>query len=149
MCIFDAYGIAVLITCIFLGIMSFLGQKYMYIVLCNLCETSLASAHEFKWQRSCLYMFLTVNVQLNVTQMLQLLFKSKITCIWLLSIFNHDFLSDCPKIMHCIGFHYVQHLSSNVGASKVCELAPWYSFFHRIAFHIEGLKKCFYILKIM
>ena len=48
MCIFDAYGIAVLITCIFLGIMSLLGQKYMYIVLCNLCETILASAHEFK-----------------------------------------------------------------------------------------------------
>ena len=138
MCIFD--GIAVLITCIFLGIMSLFGQKYMYIVLCNLCETSWASAHEFKW---------CMNVQLNVTQMLQLLFKSKITCIWLLLIFNHDFLSDCPRIMHCIVFHYVQHLSSNVGASKVCELAPWHSFFHRIAFHIKGLKKCFYILKIM
>ena len=78
-----------------------------YIILCKLCETSLARVRKFKWQKSYLDMRLIVNVQMlhkcdNYHSIMW-------TCIWLLSIFDYDFLSDCPSMMHFIGIRYMLH----------------------------------------
>ena len=54
--------------------------------LARMCETGLAHVHEFKWRRSCSYMFLTVNVQM--------LHQCEFTINWLLLIYV--FLSDRP-----------------------------------------------------
>ena len=42
--------------------------------------------------------------------------------IGLLPIFDYDFLSDCPSLMHGIGIHYVQHFQAMLERG-VCELA--------------------------
>ena len=54
----------------------------------------------------------------NVTQILQIINR----IIGLLPIFDYDFLSDCPSLMHGIGIHYVQHFQAMLERG-VCELA--------------------------
>ena len=46
-----------------------INKELTFIVFCKLWETGLAGVHEFKWQRCCWDMFLTVNVQMLYMEM--------------------------------------------------------------------------------
>ena len=76
-----------------------------------------------EWQRSCSIKYLFDSE--HVAQIWQLIIDY--VYIRLLQIFEYDFLSDCPSLLHGIAICYVQHCQTMLECA-VCELA--HSFFH-------------------
>ena len=96
-----------------------LGKKY--IILWKLIEIGLARVHEFKWQISCLDMFLTVNVQM--------LHKcdNHLSIMHVYPIITDHIRFDCASLMHDIGTISLQYFQASLERG-VCELA--HSFFY-------------------
>ena len=77
-----------------------------YTISCNLCETGLPWMTEKLFNRISFWQWTSkccTNVTITCSNQLLSM------CIRLLLIFDYDFLSDCPPLMHDIAFHYVQH----------------------------------------
>ena len=89
------------------------------------------------WPKYTIWIWFSMNDRepfqsdIYLTLNIQMLHKcdnyKSIICIWLIIIFDYDFLSDCSSVMHDIIICYVQH-SQAMLEHGVCELA--HSFFH-------------------
>ena len=64
--------------------------------MCKFCETSLACAREFKWKRSCGYVFQILHKCDNYSSIMR---------IWLLPIFDYDFCLIAPS--QCMALPFI------------------------------------------